>query len=265
MSEEKGLVRKMAKVFWEFPEKPESIEEATSSGNYSGLSNGSYRAPDFPAVLSAEQKATNHIFSQKVVSGEHKGETIEHRLLETLVSSKQLFITKNLPDFASALPDTFTVPPKSRIIIEKAMKGEYGDIVFDRAFIMPAIDWQEPTKSDGMIDEQKRKQHLLDLKQKLVIDPNNLLPNDIDPYFNDKVLDYPLSEDIKQKRQKQYQNKKPIGYIVLYSTDPISCKGMTADQASTYFDSRNWDKLTLAEGLAIKAYEQAKNKNHNFV
>ena len=40
---------------------------------------------------------------------------------------------------------------------------------------------------------------------------------------------------------------------------------MTADQASTYFDSRNWDKLTLAEGLAIKANEQQKNQNHNFV
>src|SRR3989339_506763 len=254
MSEEKGLVRKMAKVFWEFPEKPESIEEATSSGNYSGLSNGSYRAPDFPAVLSAEQKATNHIFSQKVVSGERKGETIEHRLLETLASSKKLFITKNLPDFASALPDTFTLPPESRIIIEKAMKGEYGNIVFDRAFIMPSVDWQEPVNTDGTINEQKRQQVLLDLKQKLVFDQSNLLPDDITPHFNDEALKYPLSDDIKEKRKKP--GKKIIAYIVLYSADPIPCKDMNEDQADKYFNSQNWDKLTLAEGLAINAHEQ---------
>jgi hypothetical protein len=263
MSEGKSFLSKVAEIFLEFPKAPESIEEATSSGNYSGLSNGSYRTPDFSVEPRLEQEADSFIFSQKVVSGERKGEVIEHNLPEILVNSKQLFTDNDLPDFASALPDTFTLPPESRAIIEKAMKGEYGKIVFDRAFIMPATDWQEPTKPDGKIDEQKRRQHLLDLKQKLVFDPNNLLPDDIDPYFNDETLKHPLSDDIKEKRKKP--GKKIIAYIVLYSTDPIPCKGMTADQADKYFDSKKWDKLTLAEGLAIKANEQQKNQKHKFV
>ena len=224
-----------------------------------------YRSIDGETRDILEREKNNFKLSETVTNSEHGrvNETVELNLVDTLNQSKKLYQQFNLPTFADALPSNLQIdqpiPDRqnqtAREVIKQAMRGEYGGIVFDKAMIIPSVATQEPEDSDPNIKEQKRQQVLTDLRTNLV--DNNKLANDVDPYYNEKALQNPLSEPAKKLRQK--------AYLVLYSSDPIPCKGLTFPQAQAEFTQNNWNGLTLPEFLILQAQEQNSSHNHDFI
>jgi hypothetical protein len=205
-----------------------------------------------------KKEQNKYSLSERVGFGERRGESVELNLPEILESSRKFFLAKGLPDFAAALPGIIHLSEESLALIVKAMIGELGSIVFDRAMIIPSADFQEPVNSDSTINEQRRIEILKDLKNKLDPDKSFFLEFGIVACSHSEAFKHPLAEPIREKRKK--------AYIVFYPTDTdrIPCKGMAPSQAQARFNKNGWDGLTLVEGLIIAAKIQGDDNNHDF-